>query len=422
MLFISWTVLVHGQLLAGPGAGRLMIPAMQNSPMPPETFNEKPPPPVQDQPDFGDNDPKPKEPPADTKSAGTGQDAKPDSKTDSTVQRQDNQLDPVKLLQDFAGIAGKYAADAYKRVSPEVDRMLAALPAAPEKKPQWTAEKSDKKDQTTIKYNAVENVSMKDFQDANPGVKLDLGKLNEKDRFNVKHATTLEKDGGWKIESLNADGSLRMTKEYAMNVEKRKDHGGLVESTPGTSEEHTKKIEDKLNELPQNVRDNLAKAGYKVIATGYIPDAMPSLAKLTPRGWPADMTFFNSDGTHDNVSKRIIAPSRVMEGKDASPVTRDEVVVHQVGHALDFANGMLSASKEFREAYDKEIKAALKRYPEDETFKYLSQPNGVGAQETFATLFGQALTGPENASQKELFDRVFPKTLDAVRAQIKALR
>lgn len=273
-----------------------------------------------------------------------------------------------------------------------------------------------------ITLTAEQTVTADEFYKQNPAAPKPPGSGDTDRRsFKLRHPTTGEVDDGWHVAGVK-DGKVKLLRDYQMEVQ-HGDHGGLIELRPGIPADFGRHLQKKLDQLPQNVLKNLQNAGYKIIAADTISEAMPSLKQLTPRGWAKDLTFDDSDGTHDNISKRIIAPRRVRGEKGEAPwvpVTRDEVVVHQIGHALDFANNFLSQRKEFLDAYKKDMSAAaLNR--DNPTIKYLSQPNGVGEQETFATLFGLVLTGPENEADKEFLERTFPETIKVVKQQIENL-
>lgn len=283
---------------------------------------------------------------------------------------------------------------------------------------QWTVSGETKPGVDRLSLTSEYRVSEADFKKANPDIDPKL--IDTTGNFKVKHPTTGAVDDGWKVKSRGKDGSITMTRDYNFDVQARKDHDGVLEAMPGVPESFTKHVQKKIDEMPPNVIANLQKHGYKIIAAPTIPDAMPELDKLTPRGWPGDMTFLDSDGTHDDVSKRIIAPMRFRNGQDIEPAMRENVVTHQVGHALDFANGFLSAKPEFIDAYKKDMAAILNK--DTSIVKYLSQPDGVGRQETFAAIFGLVTTGPENESDRKFLTRSFPNVIKVVENQIKELK
>lgn len=282
----------------------------------------------------------------------------------------------------------------------------------------WTASGQSQPGIDRLTITSEYRVSQTEFQKANPDAKIDT--LDTTGSFKVMHPTTAAIDDGWKFKSREKDGSINLTRDYNFDVQAKKVHDGVLEAMPGVPESFTKHLEKTINDIPPNVLSNLKNCGYKIIAAATIPDAMPELEKLTPRGWPEHMKFINSDGTHDNVSKRIIAPMRFLNDGEMEPVMRDNVVTHQVGHAIDFGNRFLSARPEFVEAYDKDMRAISNK--DSSIVKYLSQPDGVGRQETFAAVFGLVTTGPENESDRKFLTKSFPNVIKVVEKQIKELK
>ena len=293
-----------------------------------------------------------------------------------------------------------------------------------ESKPaQWELDKTADTTKTSldqITYRATVTVPFADLKQHNRELPA-LGELKPGGNYKVKHATTGEVDDNWRIRAIDTKKeSVDLERKYSLRVQHKDDHSGLVETTNGVPDTIAQSLQKKLDQLPANVIANLKGAGYKILAAPTIIDALPGLKGLTPRGWPTDTTFDHSDGTHDNVAKLIIAPMRFKRpGGDFEPVLREEVVVHQIGHALDFANNMLSAEPQFKAAYAKDMLLANPRNP---IIAYLSQQDGVGRQETFATLFGLVLTGPENEADRAFLETTFPNTISVVKDQIKALK
>lgn len=271
-----------------------------------------------------------------------------------------------------------------------------------------------------LRLRAEHKVKEADLLASNPDLK---GKIDPADRtrtYNVRHATTGETDGDWKISEQNSDGTYSLSREYAIDVQSKENHNHALEAAAGVPKEFIDQVQKKLDQLPPHVMKSLERNGYKILATPMITDALPGLKRLTPRGWASDTTFDNSDGTHDNVRKQIIAPMRFVRDQSPEPVLRDNVVTHQIGHALDFANEFLSSRPEFIDAYNKDMQAIVdKRNP---IYQYFSQPDGVGRQETFASLFGLLTTGTENESDRAYFERNFKNLIPVVRKQINELR
>ena len=286
-------------------------------------------------------------------------------------------------------------------------------------KNQWKFDRTTREGIDRLTLRSAYEVKEADFLAANPALGGKVPEPGGEKQFKLRHPTTGQIDDCWKLVA-NEKGVLRLERDYEVEVQSKDKHDGLLESMPGVPASFEKQLQKKLDEIPENVKESLARHGYKIIAARTIPDAIPELETLTPRGWPDDMTFYNSDGTHDDVSKRIIAPLMFDNNGDRQLVYREDVLTHQIGHALDFAHGFLSAKPEFVDAYDKDM-ARLKG-SRDRRVQYLSQADGVGRQETFAALFGLVLTGPENESDRDFLKQSFPSVLEVVKNQIKELK
>jgi len=284
----------------------------------------------------------------------------------------------------------------------------------------WRHSGSPQEGVDTLKLSSEYKVSKESFEKANPEMAGKFSELATTGSYKLWHPTTGQVDDGWRLKGRNPDGTVTFSKDYQFDVKAGEHSKGVVEAMPGVPRDYVDQVERKLKQVPPHLMESLEKKGYKVIVAATIPDAVPALAKLTPRGWPEDMTFFDSDGTHDDVSKRIIAPMRVMRDGQLDAVTRENVVVHQVGHALDFAHGFLSSDPEFVKAYDRDMAAIFdKKHP---IYQYFAQPNGPGRQETFASLFGLALNMPENETDRSYLTRNFPNTMKVVREQMKNIK
>ena len=358
---------------------------------------------------------------------------------DGTGKSENDDFDPAEFARGvwdsvYSAFAKGSTPAESKDGADKSDSSRAAKPAAEtEKVNQWQfdGKPGERSERITIKSEI--NVEPRDFRLRNPSVTGKDEELVGKGDFKARHATTGEVDGGWKLEGVNKDGTLRLSKDYQMLVQSRKDHDGLVEAIPGVSKEHVQALEKKLAQLPDNVLKALKDAGYKVIATRFNSDAIPELKDLTPRGWDKRSTFDTSDGTHDNVRRAILAPTsfRDQYGREQD-TDRPEVLVHQIGHALDHAKGKLSNDPEFQQAFQKDMQA-LARKGSDMTerekliYNYFNQQRGPtkgefpGSEEGFASFFGLILTGPENPEDREPFEANFKNTIDVVRSQIRRL-
>ncbi len=180
--------------------------------------------------------------------------------------------------------------------------------------------------------------------------------------------------------------------------------------------------------LSEGVKSTLKRADVRhVIATKLI-DYYPELEKVHPKGWPAGMTWENSDGLAQWGSKRVvIATHRKNQAGEYVPTYRFKATFyHETGHGLDLALGYpvplegfeFSAQKPWQEAWESDVN---KLTPSQKLkFAYYLQTRPNGPQETFAELFanfhGESLT-PGEMLQDSFIDcmALLTKTLEALK-------
>lgn len=348
-----------------------------------------------------------------------------------------------KLLEDAAELSrgvwndlysfGKQFSEKIKTEGKEDSTKVQSEKSPGQKNNAWRFDgKGQKEGLDRISMTASINVPADEFCKHNPDAAADLSRLIGKKDFRARHATTNELDQGWKLEGVNKDGTLRLSKDYHFDVQHKDSHNGLIEAMPGVSKEHVQALQKKLDQLPENIVAALRNQGYKIIATGINSQAIPELRGMTPRGWSKDTTFDSSDGTHDNVRRVILAPELFEQDGNLTPVDREEVVVHQIGHALDHALGKLSNKQDFQAAFKKDMEALAEKGDsmsdrERLIHDYFKQKRGPskgenpGSEECFASLFGMLLTGPENPQDRVPFRQNFPNSIKTIEAMIRKL-
>lgn len=312
--------------------------------------------------------------------------------------------------------------------------------ASPKGTNTWSETNSTKSGQKNLNFRASVTVSEDEFFRNNPSYKGKLQDALANTDLRTRHYSSNEIDSGWRIHATNKDGSLELRKDYSISVkEKNKDrgtakHSNLLESLTNVPDSHMHAIENKLAELPANILSALEKHGYKIVGTRTNTEAIPELLGKTPRGWAKNMSFDHSDGTHDNVRRLILAPILYKNEKnDLVLVERPDVVVHQIGHALDHALGRLSNSADFQLAFKKDMerlarKGFLMNEREKAIYDYFNQEEGPakeerpGSEECFASLFGLILTGPENPEDRAVFESNFKSSIEATRKLIAKIK
>lgn len=181
-----------------------------------------------------------------------------------------------------------------------------------------------------------------------------------------------------------------------------------------------------LSEIPRTYRHQLEAAGFKVVITPDLLDAMPELVGKTPRGYHDGATWHSTNGITDRTKRRIvIAEFSSMPGPDGKPVKAplDRTVQHEFGHAYDYYAGILrygqtaenpfpaiSHGKKFSDAYLKDSATV----PESLRSKlaYYLQPGDAGKEELFAQMFVLFFgPRPEPGSPRESFQAAFPDVI-----------
>lgn len=201
---------------------------------------------------------------------------------------------------------------------------------------------------------------------------------------------------------VGPDGKVTLTDKAGLKIE-------LKSGSPEFQERMLREIE----KIPENERRLLAQSGHKISVVEKVTDADPSLANQQPRGWPPGRTWDDADGAYIGGQKNIVVAERTRSG----PSNRAEgVLKHEVGHAIDVALDNFSQSKEFKEAYEKDL---AKLTPEQRKYySYFLQPNNAGAQEAFADIYGAINGSSANPSETQRILQDFPHLAAAIRQRL----
>ncbi|MEQ8788539.1 MAG: hypothetical protein RIC55_19675 [Pirellulaceae bacterium] len=194
----------------------------------------------------------------------------------------------------------------------------------------------------------------------------------------------------------------------------------LAMVTP-VSADFRRRAESAARSVPENVWRGLRRAGWRLHVAEFVTDAAPALRGLQPRGWPAGMTWENTDAVHLPKSRLMIFAERRRDQNGAVvPSHRLEGVMrHEIGHAFDRASGgeaFRSASGDFLRVYFDETRRIS---AEDRSeLAYYLQRGAAGRQETFAEAFALLLGGGSDAPHRGAFQRAFPRVLRYVERTI----
>jgi hypothetical protein len=157
-------------------------------------------------------------------------------------------------------------------------------------------------------------------------------------------------------------------REVAESITVTGGHGGASDK---------KVVVDEVVKIPRGGLEALKKKGTRIVVChDSVTDVMTELKGVAPRGWPPGMTWDSVPGLFDSGGNRVIVATR--GGK--VPPTGDghgsaNLVIHEVGHAIDAAGGGMSNSADFLQARAKDV-AKLSAYE--------TQAGTAGQEETFA--------------------------------------
>lgn len=156
----------------------------------------------------------------------------------------------------------------------------------------------------------------------------------------------------------------------------------------------------KKQKMPQTIYDDVKNYGVSVKRSESITNIDPALNYQTPRGQSGD--FKDVKGLYRNKTKSIFLKN------NAGP----EVVSHELGHAYDYAHGGITDSKEYIEAYTKDLNKLSPKQRSD--YQYYSQPGVGGRRESFAAIFDSTVR-----AKNDDLDSTFSESSSFVKKKIK---
>lgn len=162
----------------------------------------------------------------------------------------------------------------------------------------------------------------------------------------------------------------------------------------GADSNRLTRAEDVLKSLPQSVRNLLRDHGVALVVSRDLCHEEPSLSMDTPRGYDAGDTRHQAPAEYDPETKelRIRQDYKLSDGsiEVATPDNFTDSIRHEGGHAVDEALGDLSHSKEFDDAYRKDVQALTPEQKEVLSYYLIgakSNEDMTGREETFAQVF-----------------------------------
>ncbi|MEU3162908.1 phage minor capsid protein [Streptosporangium sp. NPDC006930] len=128
-----------------------------------------------------------------------------------------------------------------------------------------------------------------------------------------------------------------------------------------------------FTKIPDAFHDTLAQHVRGIdLGDGAIPDFMPELRGVQPRGWAPGKTWDAVTGAYDPKSRRVMVGSGHGHGSTS-------VCLHETGHALDHALGRAASSPEWRSLHADAVSHGVS--------PYYAQAGEAGRQEMWAEAF-----------------------------------
>ena len=157
-------------------------------------------------------------------------------------------------------------------------------------------------------------------------------------------------------------------RELAESITVTGGHGGASDK---------KAVVDEMLKIPRGGLEALKKKGTKVVVChDSVTDVMTELKGVRPRGWPPGMTWDSVPGLFDSASNRVVIATK--DGK-VPPTGQGHgsanLVLHEVGHAIDAMGGGMSNNADFLQARAKDL---------GNLTAYEKQEGNAGREETFA--------------------------------------
>lgn len=220
-------------------------------------------------------------------------------------------------------------------------------------------------------------------------------------------------------------------KERTPGIESYEDEKtGLRVDVKNASPEFRNKILTEIGNLPEQDRQRLKDANGKIAIVGTNADYFGAAANDTPRGWAAGSTWNNASGAYDRENSTVVIAERKIDsltGKFIENPNPLAVLKHEYGHAIDQSLETFHNSKEFIEAYNKDIAKLTPEQRKDFHYQLQKSFDGkihAGREETFADVFA-ALRGhgvlrknPGGNSSEEIL-KAFPETAKVLEARLK---
>jgi hypothetical protein len=160
-----------------------------------------------------------------------------------------------------------------------------------------------------------------------------------------------------------------------------------------------------VESIPDKLMTKLMAAGFSIVITPTMLDAMPCKSGVSLQGYGEDSNYDNAAALFQPESKRVLIAQKLQLRKESAVFHNNDfaadAVRHELGHAYDCYAGYPSRSKDFETAYNQD-KKELSAFDQNR-FSYFLQPGDRGRSELFAEFFAAKYT-PENWQTKRTLD------------------
>ena len=187
---------------------------------------------------------------------------------------------------------------------------------------------------------------------------------------------------------------------------------------PAVGEATIQTVTNIVDRLPPNIYEILDKGGATINIAPNITDKWPDMlkGKLDADGLHLAQDIARCYDKDVYIYERKLIPnSTQLESETWDAASTTNVLVHEMGHAVDFCSGVFTKSPEFLDMYQKEVD----RMSDDVKARlwYYTKPGFTGAKEAFAETFA-GLMGA-NGKDTEVVRENFPTMREWVRDRFK---
>lgn len=266
----------------------------------------------------------------------------------------------------------------------------------------------------------------------------------EKVEFDDQHDTIAAmQDAGFRKEKMQTEGVVHMVYGAKETSAERAlpefgDYPINIIMPKGLSRDYQASVANGLDMISAPVMKTLADAGVALHSGRNLTTIFPDLHDKQPRGWSAGGRWDQAEGMFDPASAQIITTEfyRNSKGDLVRGGRTEGVVLHESGHAFDYANGTPSDnSPNFVTAYNEDHKNIPEKdrrnsrlsyftpegqgHGETEAIKYLNASRAARS-ETFAEIF--AWTTGQQGSNWEDIRKDFPRVTEMMKQAVKTGR